>query len=466
MDMAATVTPTPLPQVLGEELGENVYRCYQCIKCTSGCPLADQFDLTPNQVMRAAQLNHEKVLESRAIWLCASCHICATRCPQGIDVTSIMSALRREAAQRGIPAAIPEIADFSTLFLRMAGLLGRIHEISLMATFNLKRRRPTHEIGLALRLLRRRRLKIFPQIVRQPVEVKRLAAPAGKIAYFPGCAAQSTAREYDQTVRTTARILDLELVEPENWTCCGSSITPTRDPDRATIMPMRAVTTIERMGMDTVTSPCSACFSRLKNTESQVRHDSRKAELVKEDAGAAYGGGVTVEHLVDTFVRRVGLKSVSERVSKPLNGMKVACYYGCLITRPHRYTQAENHEHPVNMDRLMSVLGAQPVGWSHKTECCGGALSAIRPEISVKMTERILADALACGAEAMVTMCPLCHLNLDSRQEKMALTREIPILHATQLMLLAFGKDEKSAILDGNLIDPRPMLKENGILHE
>ncbi len=462
--MATLQTPTPLPEVLRDELGENVYRCYQCIKCTSGCPLADQFDLTPNQVMRSAQLNQERVLESMAIWLCASCHVCATRCPQGIDVTSVMSALRREAGRRGVPAAIPEIARFNTLYMRMTGLFGRVYELGLMAVFNLMQCRPTKDFVLGLRLLRRGRMRLFPQIVRWHRRAKPLASPAGKIAYFPGCAAQSTAREYDQTVRVAARALDLELVEPENWSCCGSSVAPASDPDRAITMPMRAVTTVERMGMTTLTSPCSACFSRLRQAEKRVRDDSSKAKLVTSEVGAEYGGSVHVEHLVDTFVHRVGLKSIAERASARLNGMKVACYYGCLITRPHTYTQAENHEHPMQMDRLMSALGAEPVSWSHKTDCCGGALSVTRSQISVKLVQRILGDALACGAEAVVTMCPLCHLNLDARQEQMALTQEIPILHATQLMVLALGEGERAAELDGNLIDPKPILRQRQIL--
>src|ERR1019366_8950645 len=123
-------------------IGENVDRCWQCVKCTAGCPLADQFDLTPNQVMRALQMNDASVLACRAIWLCASRHTCATRCPRGIDVTAVMDALRIEAKARGVPPAIPEIPAFNSIFLRLVGFFGRLPEALLMLVFNLARGKP------------------------------------------------------------------------------------------------------------------------------------------------------------------------------------------------------------------------------------------------------------------------------------------------------------------------------------
>jgi heterodisulfide reductase subunit B len=163
-------------------------------------------------------------------------------------------------------------------------------------------------------------------------------------------------------------------------------------------------------------------------------------------------------------MERASVADIGRRVVKPLEGLRLACYYGCLITRPSRVTGAENPEYPMKMDRLMRALGAETVEWSYKTECCGGALGITKPEISRRMAGRILANARDCGAEAVVTMCPMCHMNVDARQPEMNLDGEIPIFHGTQLMTLAFGEDAKAAYLEKNVVDPRPYLAAKRLL--
>jgi len=456
----------PALPALGEavraRIGENVYSCYQCVKCTSGCPLADQFDLTPNQVMRAVQLNDARVLESRTIWLCVSCYTCATRCPRGIDVTGVMDALRIEARERGIPAAVPEVAAFNSLFMRLARTFGRIPELVLMALFNLVQRKPFGNAELGWQLLKRGRLKWFPTFVRPPRKVRPISAPATKVGYFPGCASQSSAKEYDETSRLAAQALDITLVEPVGWTCCGSSPAHATDARRATVMPMRTLGTVERMGLATLTSPCSSCFARLKHAEYVASRGSakwREAAATTGHDGYDYRGSVRVQHMLDTFIEHAGMDKIARRVVRPLSDLKVACYYGCLITRPAKVTGAEHHEYPMKMDYLMRALGAEPVRWSSKTDCCGGSLGVIKPEVSVKMAKRVLEDARASGAQAIATMCPMCHMNLDARQKRMGFDAPTPIIHATQLMVLAFGLGEDAAQLDKNIVDPRPLLR-------
>ena len=440
-------------------IGENIYSCYQCVKCTSGCPLADQFDLTPNQVMRALQLNDARVLESRTIWLCASCYTCATRCPRGIDVTGVMDALRIEARERGIPAAVPEVATFNSLFMRLSRMFGRIPELLLMALFNLAQRKPFANADLGWQLLKRGRLKWLPRWVRPARKVVPVSEPATKVGYFPGCASLGSAKEYDETSRLVAQVLDIKLVEPVGWTCCGSSPAHATDARKATVMPMRTIGTVERMGLATLTSPCSSCFARLKHAEYVASHDSGKAREAATATGYDYRGSVRVQHMLDTFVEHAGMEKIARRVVRPLSGLKVACYYGCLITRPAKVTGAEHHEYPMKMDYLMQALGAEPVSWSAKTDCCGGSLGVIKPETSVKMAKRVLEDARANGAQAIVTMCPMCHMNLDARQKRMGFDAPTPIIHATQLMVLAFGLGEDAAELDKNIIDPRSLLR-------
>ena len=440
-------------------IGENINRCWQCVKCTAGCPLADQFDLTPNQVMRALQLNDENVLASKTIWLCSSCYTCATRCPRGIDVTGVMDTLRIEAKKRGIPPAVPEIPAFNALFMRLVAIFGRLPEALLMLAFNLVRGKPVHDAGLGWQLFRRGRLKLLPKFVRMPTAAVAVADAGKKIGYFPGCASEGSASDYDRTARMVARALDLDLVEPEGWTCCGSSPVHATDAEQATLMPMRSIAAVERMQIGTLTTPCSACFGRLKTVEHAVREDAAKAARIAGKIGHSYGGTVRVQHLLDTLMEQAGPDKVAARVRRPLAGLKVACYYGCLITRPSRITGAEHPEYPMKMDYLVRALGAEPVAWSGKTDCCGGSLGISKTEVSLKMTKKVLTNARACGADIVATMCPMCHINLDARQRRLDFETPTPIVHATQLMLLAFGEDARSAQLGRAIVDPAPLCR-------
>ena len=455
-----------LVEVVREATGDNAFKCYQCVKCTSGCPLADQFDLAPHQIMRSVQLNDISVLQSRSIWLCASCYTCATRCPQEIDVTGVIDALRIEALRRGVKPAEPEIAKFNKLFMRSVKIFGHVYELGLMASFNMALGRPFRDLKLGMRMIARGKLSILPHFGRATANANRLAYNPKAIGYYPGCSLSSSAIEYGKSVKNIARAMDIELIEPKNWSCCGSSPTHATDPKAANVLPMSTVATIEQMGLDTVTSPCSACYSRLKHAEHSVSNNGKVSREVSEALGYEYKGSVKVQHLLDVIVDRVGLDAVSKRVTNPLKGLKLACYYGCLITRPSAITAADNPEYPQRMDRLVKTLGAETIDWSRKTECCGGSLGINKTEVAVKMMARIMDDAKACGAEAIVTMCPICHLNLDSRQNEMGYseTEEIPIFQATQLMSLAFGQGEDGAAIRNNLIDPKHYLQQKGIL--
>jgi heterodisulfide reductase subunit B len=452
-------------RAIQQEMGENVYLCYQCVKCTSGCPLAEHFDLAPNQIMRALQLGQDELaLNSKTIWLCAACQTCSTRCPQGLDIAGVMDALRIEAKRRGLPPAVPEVDKFSTLFLRDISLMGRLYEVGLMAGMNLVTGHLMKDMDMGLEMMKRRKLKLIPAITRPPKKVKPIESTEGVVAYYPGCSLHSTAAEYDHTVRATADVLGLKLVEPPGWLCCGSSPAHSTDHTLATVLPMRTLATVEQMGLDTVTAPCSACFARMKAAAHTVANDGEMAKEVEAQLGYAYRGTVSVQHLLDTLVDRAGLEKIEASVKKPLTGLKVACYYGCLVTRPPKITQAEHPEYPMKMDYLVRALGAEPVHWSFKTDCCGGALSLTQTPLALEMTRKILQNARECGADMVATVCPLCHVNLDARQNQIGLEFQIPILYATQLMTLAFGLKPQSSALHKNMVDPRPLFQEKGLL--
>jgi heterodisulfide reductase subunit B len=461
---SATTTET-LAQLIQREIGQNPFLCYQCVKCTSGCPLADHFDLKPNQVMRCLQLSEEHVLECKTIWLCASCQTCTTRCPQGLDIAGIMDALRIESKKRGLPPAVPDVDKFGMLFLRDIGLLGRLYEVGLMAGMNLVTGHLLKDMDMGLQMMKRGKLNLMPGITRPPKTVKRIEATDGVVAYYPGCSLHSSAAEYDHTMRDTAEVLGLKLVEPPGWVCCGSTPAHSSDHLLATVLPMRTLATVEQMGLTTVMAPCSSCFARLKAAARVVAEDSEMADEVKARLGYAYRGTVTVQHVVDTLIDLVGLEKIKASVKKPLTGLKVACYYGCLVTRPARVTGAEHAEYPMKMDYLMRALGAETVDWSYKTDCCGGALSLTQTPLALELTGKLLRNARDCGADVVATVCPLCQVNLDARQSQIGLDFRLPALYATQLTTLAFGLGTQSVALGKNLVDPLPVLHARGLVN-
>ncbi len=459
MSAFETTTET-LAQKIEHEVGSNVFLCYQCVKCSSGCPLAEHMDLMPNQVMRSVQLDDENVLESKTIWLCAACQTCTTRCPQDLDIAGVMDALRIEAKKQGLPPAIPDIDKFNTLFMRDIGWLGRLYEVGLMGGMNVWTGQLFKNMDMGLEMVKRRKLKLIPSVTRPPKKVTPVESADGKVAYYPGCSLHSSAPEYGQTTQAVAEVLGLELVEPPGWVCCGSSPAHSSDHTLATVLPMRTLATVEQMGLDTVTAPCSSCFARLKTAAHTVAHDEAMAQEVEAQLDYAYQGTVTVQHLLDTLVDRVGLDKIKSSVQKPLAGLKVACYYGCLVTRPSKITEADHPEYPTKMDDLMKALGAEPIDWSYKTDCCGGALGLTQTPLALEMTRKILQNARDCGADVIAAVCPLCHVNLDARQGHIGLDTPIPVLYGTQLMALAFGLGEKEAALSKNMVDPKPVLFE------
>jgi heterodisulfide reductase subunit B len=169
-----------------------------------------------------------------------------------------------------------------------------------------------------------------------------------------------------------------------------------------------------------------------------------------------------VEHLLSTVTERVGYQQVASKVVNPLKGLKVVCYYGCIITRPPKITEVKNYEYPTNMDRLMKVLGITPLDWSYKTRCCGVSLGITQLPIALELSRKILRNAKSVGADVIVVACPLCHVNLDARQkqieEEFKETFQLPIIYFTQLMGLAFGLKTEALGLDKHFVDPTPTL--------
>jgi heterodisulfide reductase subunit B len=457
-----------LAQRIQEEIGQNVYLCYQCVKCTSGCPVGEYFDWQPNQIMRAVQLGQEDIaLGSQTPWLCASCQTCSTRCPQGLDITAIMEFLTREALERGLQPPVREVDNFNKAFMREVRLWGRSYELGLMAEMKMRNLR-THSImedmDLAVKVLSKNKLPFLPTPTHRPNRAKPIPGASKAIAYYPGCSLHSTSKEFNVSTQAVCKALDLNLIEPDGWVCCGSSAAHRADPEAALRLPMENLAIIEQSGFNEVTMPCAACFSRHKAALYEIRHSEDHRKAVDKAIDYEYQDSLKVSSLGEAIFRRVGPDEVSRRVKRTLKDLRVVCYYGCLLTRPPQVTEAEHPENPMELDLLMAALGAEVIDWSYKTTCCGAAHSLTRPDIVLDLSGRLVQAAKQAGADAIVVACPLCHTNLDARQFQMKLGEELPVLYFTQLMVLALGLPEKSAALNKNIVDPRPLLRSKGFI--
>lgn len=456
-----------LAQRVQQATGQNVYLCYQCVKCTSGCPVAEFFDWQPNQIMRAVQLGQEDIaLHAQTPWLCAACQTCTTRCPQGLDITAIMEFLTREAKARGLKPQVPAVNAFNEAFLREIRLWGRAYELGLIAEMKLRTlgTRPlTDDVDLGLKMLRKNKLKILPKLTRPPRKVKSIAGASKAIAYYPGCSLHSTGVEFDTSAKAVCEALDIKLIEPPGWVCCGSSAAHRADPDAALRLPLENLSIIEQNGFTEVTMPCAACFNRHKTAQHELRRRPAHVVEAATSIGYRYHDTVQVNTLIETITAHIGSEKIAAKVRQSLKGLRAVCYYGCLLTRPPQITQAAHHENPTDMDELMSAIGVDVVDWSYKTSCCGAAHSLTRPDIVLKLSGQLIEHAREAGAEVMVVACPLCHANLDARQFQMKRAQPLPVLYFTQLMALALGLPDKAA-LNKNLIDPRPVLNEKGLM--
>ncbi|MGD8463880.1 MAG: heterodisulfide reductase-related iron-sulfur binding cluster [Anaerolineae bacterium] len=491
-----TVTfKTDLAREIRERSGENVFLCYQCKKCTAGCPVAAYFDLTPHQIMRACQFGQEEmVLHSRTISICAACETCSTRCPQNIDIARIMDVLEIMAAEQGIKSKAPTVPMFYKSANRGIDWFGRMWELGLMAELYIREffarefdfeQLFRYDISMAIKMLRSGKLKILPSVARRPrnghhqetpdadraAEAGEVAAPAADkdvISYYPGCSLHATGIEYHMSTMAIADKLNLNLVEPEGWKCCGTSPAHNTNHYRSIKLPMETLAIAEDLGHRYMTMPCAACFSRFRIAMHEVEQDDELRQKIAQDIGFDYTGSIEVDSLLTTITDRVGLEAAAAPVVKPLEGLKVASYYGCLLTRPPDVTGEENYEYPMNMDRLVEALGATTVDWSYKTDCCGGSLSLSTLEIALDLSQKILQDALNSGADIIATACPLCHANLDLRQKQIndeyQDNFDIPIVYFTQLMGVAYGLDPKSLGMDKHFTDAIGLLQDLELL--
>ncbi|EPR44343.1 protein of unknown function DUF224 cysteine-rich region domain protein [Desulfovibrio sp. X2] len=281
-------------------------------------------------------------------------------------------------------------------------------------------------------------------------------------AYYPGCSGMGTSKEYDQSTRAVCKALGITLIDIEDWSCCGSTPAHTVDHVLSAALSARNLAKIESMGQKTAVTPCPSCLTNLRTASHRMAKEAFK-EKVNALLDAPYDNTVDTKSVLQVLVEDLGAEELAKRVVKPLSGLKVAPYYGCIMNRPPEVMEFDDPENPMALDDILAALGAEVLPFPLKVECCGASYGVARKDIVAKLSGKLLGAAAGLGADVIVAACPLCQMNLDLRQEQINQANgthyHMPVLYYTQLMGLALGLPERQLGLDKLCVDPRAILR-------
>jgi heterodisulfide reductase subunit B len=290
--------------------------------------------------------------------------------------------------------------------------------------------------------------------------------------YFPGCSLERNAEAYHVSTMAVARTLGLEFAEIDDWNCCGATeyISLHMLASYALIARNLALAASGNGALELV-APCSACYLNLSKCDKYMRTDKALAERVNvalAAGGLSYApGSIRVRHLLDVISQDLGCSGLKSHVTRPLSGLRVAPYYGCLISRPGLRSHEHDPEYPTSLDDLLECLGAEVVDFPLKTHCCGGHMTQISEATGFELIRRLVKGASDYHADVIVTVCPMCQLNLDAFQGAMnryfKTAFNVPVLYFTQMMGLAFGEAAQRLGIGAELVDARPALAKIGV---
>jgi heterodisulfide reductase subunit B len=280
-----------------------------------------------------------------------------------------------------------------------------------------------------------------------------------EIGYYPGCSLYATFREGDESLRTIAPLLDVTLDEVDDWSCCGATSAHASNYLLSIALPARNLALAEAAGHQRLLAPCAACYNRLAVARHEMSSSAGLFDKVGQILERPFANSVTICNVVDFLHEMVPV--IKQRVTRPLRGLKLACYYGCLLVRPAEVCSVDDTEAPTTMEEVVQATGAETVAWNMRLECCGAAFSVCRTPTVIRLGRKILADARKHGADAIVVACPMCHSNLDFRQDEM-LGRgapDIPIVFLAELVGLALDAEPRELGFRRHFIDARPFLR-------
>ena len=262
-----------------------------------------------------------------------------------------------------------------------------------------------------------------------------------KYSYYPGCTLRTKAKDLDAYARASAKALGFELEEIENWQCCGGVYPLGSDEIATKLSSVRALNEAKEKGQDLVTL-CSACHHVIK----RVNDDMRNVEDIRTRANnymqldEPYAGETNVLHYLEVLRDRVGFDELKKKVVNPLKGRKIGAYYGCMLLRPSREMQFDDPENPKMLEDFIRAIGAEPVIYAQRNECCGGYMAVENRSYAAKQAQKIMDNAKAQGAELLITACPLCSYNLLHNTDG-----ALPVVYFTELLAEALGCGEEDA---------------------
>ena len=266
-----------------------------------------------------------------------------------------------------------------------------------------------------------------------------------RVGFYPGCSLNGTSRDYNESVKVLAKAMELDLVELKDWNCCGATAAHSMSKELSLALPTRVLALAEQQGLEEIVVPCASCYNRLSVTQYELKNDEQLRTTVLEAVGMPYTGNVKILNVLQ-MIQKYMLDALPGKIVHPF-AHSVACYYGCLLVRPQKVLNFDRLEDPQSMDRVMALIGATPIDWAYKTECCGAGLSVSRTDLVGRLSGNILKDADDRGAEAVIVACPMCHSNLDMRRNAinhyLEKTVQIPVLYITQAIGLAIGLSPK-----------------------
>jgi heterodisulfide reductase subunit B len=284
-------------------------------------------------------------------------------------------------------------------------------------------------------------------------------------SYYPGCSLHSSAKEFDISTRVVMQELGIELEELEDWSCCGGSVAAGVSHEVGMALAARNVVLAQQKNRDLLAS-CSGCYNKSAKAARALENETERNKItpiLSQMGMSVSDSNIKVKNVVDVLANDV---DISSQIKKPLRGLKVACYYGCLLTRPQELTGWDSPVFPMSMDNLAKICGAEVVDFRSKTKCCGGPILVPQEKVAFELTKRLLDEAKSLGADCMVLACPLCANNLELRQPDIEkaynVSYKLPILYITEIIGLALGIKPGKLGINKHVVSPKPVLAKLG----
>lgn len=289
-----------------------------------------------------------------------------------------------------------------------------------------------------------------------------------QIPYYPGCTLNTVASDFDQSARRSGELLGFELKELSKWNCCGASFPLTPDNVMGLTGPANVLINAEKEGGQVATL-CSFCYNTLKRTNHAINNNKETKEVLNDFLETDYQGEVKVLHLLEVLRDLVGFDELKKKVVRPLKEVRIAAYYGCMLLRPKKEVSIDSdHESPQIFESFLKAIGAKPVDYAHKGECCGSHLAMSEEDIVVRLSGQVIDSARDGGAEMITTSCPLCYYNLERAQEACQKVDPsypvLPVIYFTQILGLALGDEIEALALKDGGSGPLSILEEKEVI--